>query len=321
MASGTTIPQALVFIADSYEGVLELIRAREAEAEVTSYDEAVHQANIACDLAMRKTFNKSLADVYWDHARGRAYENDENNALRPSDSEREPFTFNEDRFNSDTVARYTFTRNEETAVISYDTAPMVLRDIPPLSTRAVILSASGVSGDVVVSVNAFDWAPDLAGNSMRVKIYEDGSDGEELNAQQAQVVLSGLGIPDGFSRAIVVFSNVTMDKSYSAALIATMKAVPIEEPMGLLAGLVTKGGTDNALAGVDVIVKRRIGDFVGAQLGALKTDSLGIYYFPLLPVGDIQITFTKDGYLTAKRNATVTARKLTVVSAALFPIE
>jgi hypothetical protein len=196
-----------------------------------------------------------------------------------------------------------------------------MRDIPPLSTRAVILSASGVSGDLVVSVNTLDWVPDPAGNSMRVKIYKAGSDGEELNAQDAQIVLSGLGTSAGFSRAIVLFSNITMDQSYSAALIATMKAAPIEEPTGLLAGLVRKAGTQDALPGVDVVVNRRIGDFAGAQLGALKTDSLGIYYFPLLPVGDIQITFTKADYLTIKRNATVTARKLTEVSVALTPSE
>jgi hypothetical protein len=75
----------------------------------------------------------------------------------------------------------------------------------------------------MISVNAFDWVPDAAGNSMKVKAFKEGQDGVELNAQNAQITLTGLGTQGGFDRALVLFSNVTADRLYPVSLIASLR--------------------------------------------------------------------------------------------------
>jgi PKD repeat protein len=220
---GTSIPRVVALIADSYEGILELIRMREALPGVDGFSKAFSAAYVACDLALQKTLDTSLADVYWDYVLGRAYENGENNVIRPTDAVRTPFTFNEDRFNSKTAVARTLTKVNEPITVSFDTDPDVLLDVPPFSTRAILLSASSVSGDLMISVNAFDWVPDAAGNSMKVKAFKEGQDGVELNAQNAQITLTGLGTQGGFDRALVLFSNVTADRLYPVSLIASLR--------------------------------------------------------------------------------------------------
>ena len=221
--SGTAIPRVLVFIADSYEGFLELIRREEGLMGVDSFQTALAAEYVACDLALQKTFDTTLAEEYWDYARGRAYENGEDNVIRPTDAARTAFTFNEDRFDSTTMVTAVITSLNTATTISSDTDPDVLSEIPPMSTRAILLTASGVSGDLMVSVNATEWVQDTDGNSMKVMVYREGyDDGVELSGANAQVTLSGLGLTDGFSRAVVLLSNVTADYSYSASLTAVL---------------------------------------------------------------------------------------------------
>jgi PKD repeat protein len=223
--AGMSIPKTLVFVADSYEGFLELMGGREASPEVDSFQEALSAEYTACDLALQKTFDTTLADEYWDYARARAYENGEDNVIRPSDETRAAFTFNEDRFSSATMVKYTFTSTNAPQTISFETHRNVLFEIAPMSTRAILLTASGVSGNLTVSVNATEWVQNTEGNSMRVMAYREGDDddeGVELSAANALVTLSGLGLTNGFSRAVVLFSNVTADYSYSASLTAVL---------------------------------------------------------------------------------------------------
>jgi len=220
--ASTPIPRTLVFIADSYEGFLELMRGRESLTGVDSFEKALSAEYVACDLALLKTFGTTLSEEYWDYARGRAYENGENNVIRPTDEARTAFTFNEDRFDSTTMVTGVITSLNTPVTISSDTNPEALFEIPPMSTRAILLTASGVSGNLTVSVNATEWVQDTDGNSMKVIVYREGYDGTELSAQNAQVTLAGLGLTDGFSRAVVLLSNVTADYSYSASLTAVL---------------------------------------------------------------------------------------------------
>jgi hypothetical protein len=222
--SGTSIPRVLVFIADSYEGFLELMRLREGLTGVDSFQTALAAEYVACDLALQKTFGTTLAEEYWDYARGRAYENGEDNVIRPTDEARTAFTFNEDRFDANTMVEAVIASLNTATTISSDTDPDVLFEIPPMSTRAILLTASGVSGNLMVSVNATEWVQNTDGNSMRVMVYREGyDDGVELSAANAQGTLSGLGLTDGFSRAVVLLSNVTPDYYYSATLTAELR--------------------------------------------------------------------------------------------------
>jgi len=310
---GTPIPKVLLFVADSYEGVLELMRVREAMPTVTDYTSAQSAAYVATDLALQKNFGQPLAQLYWDYAKGRAYENGDANTIRPTDAARKDFTLSEDRFNSQTLVSYTFTKMNTPVTISYDTNPAALLDIPPLSTRAIALSATGVAGDLSLYVNTFDWVPDAAGNSMKVKVYKEGIEGEELNANQAQATLKGLGETTGFKRAIILISNVTADRYYSASVIASVKAGTSTELTGVLGGQVTDAATGDALQSVDVVAHKMVGTTVGSQVGATTTDSRGIFIFLELPSGDVELTFSKSGYVTQKLTRTVTAGETAIV--------
>jgi hypothetical protein len=314
----TPIPRVLTFIADSYEGVLELIRVREGLPGVDGFPDALTASYVACDLALQKTFSTTLAEVYWDYARARAYENGESNVIRPTDAARVPLSFSVDRFNGKTKVEYTFTRMNDPVVISYDTNPDVLLDIPPLSTRAILLSASGPSGDLSISLNTFDWAPDAAGNSMKVNVYEEGSGGGALDAHNAQVTLHGLGATGGFTRAVVLMSNVSLDRFYSVSLIASVKAGTNIGLTGLLGGQVTDASNGDPLSSVDVVVRKRIGNITGGQIGVVSTDSRGSFLFAELPVGAVEITFSRIGYVTQKVNDTVLSGQTpTIVRVAL----
>ncbi len=315
----TPLPKTFAFIADSYEGVLELMRARESAPGVEDYADALAQSHIACDLAVQKTFNTTLADVYWDYVRSRAYENSDQGQLRPTDLIRQPFAFDEDRFNDATMTEHMFTRNNETYEFSYNTEPDLFRDVPPLSTRAMLLTAAGVSGDVTISVNSFAWVPDINGNSVRVKVYVDGQDGIELTPSRAQVTLKGLGASENFLRAVILLSNVTNDRFYDVLVSATIKAGAIEGPSGLLGGQVTDAYTAAVIPGVQVVVREVVSGVAGKTLGTTTTDSSGIYFFTQLPVGDVEVTFTKSGYATRKVSSTIVQGAAVIVSVALSP--
>ncbi|MCX6690868.1 MAG: hypothetical protein NTW33_02145, partial [Methanoregula sp.] len=59
------------FLADSYEGFLELMRVNELSPKIIDYAGATNAANAACSLSLRKTFGATPADVYWEYARAR----------------------------------------------------------------------------------------------------------------------------------------------------------------------------------------------------------------------------------------------------------
>jgi hypothetical protein len=308
----TTFPKVITFIADSYEGVLELIRVREGDMiqqfaqqrRTPTFQDAVFAANVACDLAMQKTFGTSLPEVYWDYARNSAYENDLNSRLRPSDIARNIFSLNTDRFNEGSLLEHSFASRGETVTLSSDDTPM-LRNVPPLSTRALLLSAGDAYGELVVNVNAYDWVPDPAGNSMKVKVYRAGLDGVELTAENAQVSFDHFGEAEGFSQAIVLLSNVTLDRFYPISITAMVKTGAVQAMKGILAGLVTEAGSQSPIAGVSVVVRQRTGTTIGEILGSTSTNSQGMFLLTDIPAGAVAITFTKAGYVTQTLNRTV----------------
>jgi len=323
-------PDPLMFVADSYEGILELIRIRASSENVTSYTDATRAMNFATDIALRRAFDTPISDVYWEYVQGRAFENTPNSIFRPSEAEREMFTFQWDRFSDDSIPIHTFTKLNQTQELSYNNYPQ-LKNVPPLTTRAVLLLAYGVEGDLEISTNAYDFQPDTEGESVRIIVYKDdmlyGYDigGVELNAENSQVNLTGFGDAEAqamgkamFGRAVILFSNATLDRQYSLSLTAKVKGETSTEDTGALGGQVTSDGT-KPIQGVSVVVKEWNGTVAGETLASTTTDSLGIFQFPSLPVGDVELTFSKAGYTTQKIERTITANQVVIVFFTLKP--
>ena len=111
---------------------------------------------------------------------------------------------------------------------------------------------------------------------------------------------------------------MSLDRFYSVSLIASVKAGTDIGLTGLLGGQVTDASNDDPLSGVDVVVRKRIGNIAGGQIGAASTDSRGSFLFAELPVGAVEITFSRIGYVTQKVNDTVSSGETpTIVRVAL----
>jgi len=300
---------ALSFVADSYEGVLELIRVRADEADI-AYGDALVESRLAVDIALDRFFDVTLADVYWDFARNRAFENNDKDALlRFSDYGNDSFAFNQDALDAASVFEHTFLTDGESFELSFETEPM-LDNVPPFSTRAFVLSAGATSGDLRVAVNAYEWMADAAGNSMRVKVYKEGEDGIALTALDSVVTLDHFGddgdeATEDFDRAVILISNVAVDREYPVLLTAELISSAPTEDRGSLSGLVGDAATVQPLEGVSVVVRQVAGGVVGAIIASDLSDTSGQFSFPSLPTGDVEVTFSKSGYVTRKDDATI----------------
>lgn len=307
----------LAYIGDSYDGILELMRERTRMAGANSFDDALTACYEATDIALQRFFGKTLADVYWEYAQNRAYENADFSVLRPTDIIRPEYTLNTDRFEPDALVKYSFNEPNVTITFSGDSHES-LANIPPLSTRALVLSAGSIYGELDVNVNLYDWTPDNNQNSMRVKIYKLGEDGQELSPQDSQITLPHFGEPvtGGFAQAVILISNVTSDRAYNAVITAKVRGeggVTIPTT-GTVGGLVTVAGGGSAIEGVTVEGRTAS----GTSLGTTTTLPSGIYSFLNVPVGDATFTFTKTGYRSISRSISVLpSPQITILSVEL----
>ncbi|HUW60964.1 MAG TPA: PKD domain-containing protein [Candidatus Bathyarchaeia archaeon] len=213
----------LTFVADSYDGVLEMLRMNAGAPGVTDYETAMRQARMAVDVTLLRLFDKGLPEIYWDYACDRAFENPSDSKIRPSDYFRKAYTFNDDRFETQAVVRATINGLYE-QVFTRVGYPR-LGDVPPLTTVAVVLTAANAfSCDLKVAVNAYDWDVDTYGNRMRAKAYLNGSDGIEMTAIESEAVLPGFGATSTTKKAVVLLSNTSMEDSYSVEVTVTPRA-------------------------------------------------------------------------------------------------
>ena len=213
----------LTFVADSYDGVLEMVRLNAGAPDVTDYETAMRQARMAVDVTLRRLFDKGLPEIYWDYACDRAFENPSDSKIRPSDYFRKAYTFNDDRFETQAVVRSTINGLYE-QVFTRVGYPR-LGDVPPLTTVAVVLTAAqGFSCDLKVAVNAYDWDVDTYGNRMRAKAYLGGAESFELTAAESENVLTGFGATSTTNKAVVLLSNTSMENSYSVEVTVTPHA-------------------------------------------------------------------------------------------------
>ncbi|MCX5769879.1 MAG: PKD domain-containing protein [Candidatus Hydrogenedentes bacterium] len=212
----------LTFVADSYDGVLEMLRINAGAPDAVDYETAMRQARMAVDVTLLRLFHKGLPEIYWTYARDRAFENPSDSKIRPSDYARKAYTFNDDRFEPQAVARSTISGlyEQDFTRVSYPR----LGDVPPLTTVALVLTAAqGFSCDLKVAVNAYDWDVDTYGNTMRAIAYLSGADGIEMTSAESEAVLTGFGATTTAGKAVVLLSNTSMENAYSVEVTVTSR--------------------------------------------------------------------------------------------------
>lgn len=215
----------LTFVADSYDGVLEMLRINAGAPGVADYETAMRQARMAVDVTLRRLFDRGLPEIYWDYACDRAFENPSDSKIRSSDYFLKAFTFNDngDRFEEQAIVRSTVGGLYEQVFTSVGYPR--LGSVPPLTTVAVVLTAAqGFSCDLKVAVNAYGWDVDTFGNRMRAKAYLSGSDGVEMTPVESEAILPGFGATSTTKKAVVLISNTSMEEVYSAEVTVTPRA-------------------------------------------------------------------------------------------------
>lgn len=165
-------------------GILEQIRAQLAVATTPgspplSFLQASGIAAVAMDSALKANLGVSLAQVYRNFVRARAIENPDNARLRPSDADRTPFFLNEDRFAADAVITEELQAPTDGVELSANDLP-ALRDIPPLSSRVIVLQVNPLATELALTFNADEWESDPQGNTLAISVYKAGQPGLDL---------------------------------------------------------------------------------------------------------------------------------------------
>ena len=306
-------------------GVLDLVRVSEyLPSPSTDPINPLQSAYAGFSLALRNTgvlqLQDALSSLYGTYATDMAYGNSVATRLRPSDAERVVNTFNANRFASDMVISDTFRSDDMTTVYQAVTkADEAFYTIPPLSTRAFVFTAENVEANIRLVVNPALWMPDPLGHTLNVTVYKEGSTGQALTLAMPQVTLTGFGSLRGFDRAIVLVSNVTLNKSYDFALTAQTLPPTAADQFGVLAGKVTATDGITPLQNVGVTVNLRTGSVIGQWLAYTTTNAAGNYTFPAISAGEVQVTYSKSGYVTKTQNLTVAPAATTTLNTTMTP--
>ena len=210
-------------------GILDKVReslATELESgQELAYADAVPIVAKAADAALQSNLGVSLAEAYWDFVRDRGVANTPLAALRPSDLSRDLYTLNTDRFASDAIVT-------EPLLVATDHASITsggysaLSDIPPLSSRAVVLLVNPLTHDLTLTFNPADWQADDLGNSIAVSVFRQGYPDDQLSIDGTDTDGDGLNdtmVVEGFtvdaetctSTVILLISNLNLDTANS----------------------------------------------------------------------------------------------------------
>jgi len=215
------IADPFTYIADSYDGVLEMLRIKSAEAD--EFNSAILQARLAVDESLQRAFGKTLPEVYFEYACERAYENSTESKIRAADYFLDPFSFNLNRFESDAVI--------QSAVAGYypqTFAPSSFprfQNIPPLSTVAIVLQATPtMTCNLKVAANTYDWMPDTLGYTMRARLYVDG-DAYDMTREDSEAIVPDFGATASRRIAVLLLSNVSMEMAYTAEVTVTPREI------------------------------------------------------------------------------------------------
>lgn len=302
-------------------GLLEQMRLAIDGQTFSTQDAALEEYRNAMQQSLESQFALDLSEIYWDYARNRAYERNDESRLRPGDSNLSRYSLDASVFDSVFIHNHAFASDHESVTISHGTESM-LKDIAPLSSRAIVLSANGFTSDITLTFNTSEWVSDALGHSMFIKVYKEGQDGVELQSDNDEIHLTGFGegtTKSPFGSVIILMSNVSLDKDYSIEMTATTS--PASEATGALGGRVTDAGTGLPLEDVAVTVREQGWIWTGDVLDTAVTDANGQFLVGNLPSGNVELAFEKDGYITTTQNATVVEDTTTQINATLIVID
>lgn len=215
-------------------GVLEEVRASFAAlphgGARLSFERALEETAKAMDRAMRNNLSISLSAAYWDFARDRALENGPEALLRPSDAAGDMYSLKEARFAPLAVLTKSLqapTDRMEALAASEE----ALRDIAPLSSRAVKIRVNPLATELTLRFNADEWEVDEQGNSLGIAVYLEGMPGIDLATQGLDededgipetVIITGF-VPDEdicYDTVTVLISNLSLSARNSVNITA-----------------------------------------------------------------------------------------------------
>lgn len=170
---------SFLFAADP-PGIIERLRAAlDTLPGTPNFARATEELRLVSSEVTNIYSGGTLAGLYWQFAQLRGVEAGAEAVLRPSDLLREPLTLQTDQFGENTVVETAFPEDEDSVFTGADDEP-ALRDIPPLSCRAVIVGVNPDAPSLTLSFNEEEWIEDDQGNSVAVKAYPEGRRGVEL---------------------------------------------------------------------------------------------------------------------------------------------
>lgn len=183
-------PFEFVFATDTENpGIVERVRAALATLPGTpSFARATEELRFAANDAVNTYFGQTLTQLYWRFAQVRGVEAGVLAVLRPSDTARERFTLQADQFGANSVVEAGFAGDEASIFVGPDEEP-ALRDIPPLSSRAVVVGLDPETPSLTLTFDREDWMTDSLGNSVAVKAYPEGKSGVALEQGASSLVL------------------------------------------------------------------------------------------------------------------------------------
>lgn len=204
-------------------GILDQVRFDSASLVSSplpvTFELAAAQAALSIDAAMTAQLGIGLGPAYAQFVRDVAFENGDDAALRPSDEEREANTLSEDAFSAEAILRERFLAPTDMVEISAN-SDAVLADIPPLTSRAIVLSVHPLTTEVTLTFNADEWETDDRGNTMAVAVYGPDGTRYEMAKEDMSIVITGfMEDPDDcFEEITVLVSNTNLQAPNSFAV-------------------------------------------------------------------------------------------------------
>lgn len=142
----------------------------------------------------------SLADLYWEFLKEFAYVNGWDAIVRPSDTLRLPYNFNEDRFAAESLVSFTFTEAASEVELTPDNN-INLAGIEPMTARAIVIDLNPMttSADIFLdtAMMSYSYVP-------RVAVYRHGQSGVEFSDMPGDVRNYSLVDTDGDGRTDTV---------------------------------------------------------------------------------------------------------------------
>lgn len=286
-------------------GVLEQIRKCAGSFGVWTSRASFYQAyREGTDKSFRMQFGVSLADVYWDFARARAFENTESSRLRPGDNAT-MYSLNLARFSTGMVRGHSFLFVDDPPV-TLDATPATLKAFGPFSTRALTLSTTNFTADLDLKFNVSEWPVDAFGNSVEAVAYREDGSSVEL-APGTDVIR--LHLDNENVMVVVLVSNVNMTSACSVSITASVS------PPQFVGGNVFDC-VAYCVEGATVTARTRGQPEI---LATALSDASGVFKIFDLPDGEIELTVEAYAYLPRKMIVNVVEGQSDWVFAYIMP--